>query len=97
MLQFTYKVNKKEGSIMKFTFDYEETLVRRVVVDASCLSDAITQIEHMIENEEIVLGAEDFAGGEIRMPLGENFLPQLRDCGASVESKEDMDIVIDFW
>lgn len=82
---------------MKFTFDYEETLARRITVDASCLSDAITQIEHMIENEEIVLGAEDFVGGEIRMPLGENFLPQLRFCGESMESEDDVDVVIDFW
>jgi hypothetical protein len=82
---------------MKFVFDYEETLTRRVVIDADCLSDALHEIERRIEDEEIVLGAEDFAGGEIRMPLEENFLPQLRLCGEDVKNKNDMDIVVDFW
>ena len=82
---------------MKFTFDYEETLTRRVTIDASCLSEAIAQIEQMIEDEEIVLGAEDFAGGEIRMPLESNTLPQLQLCGESVENKSGLDIVVDFW
>lgn len=82
---------------MKFTFDYEETLTRRVIIDASCLSEAITRIERMIEDEEIVLGAEDFASGEIRMPLEENYLPQLQLCGEAVKNKSDMDIVVDFW
>lgn len=82
---------------MKFTFDYEEILQRRVVIEADCLSDALHEIERRIENEEIVLGAEDFAGGQISMPLDENFLPQLRDCGESVENKSNLDIVVDFW
>ena len=82
---------------MKFTFDYEETLTRRIVIDADCLSDALHEIERRIENEEIVLGAEDFAGGQISMPMAENYLPQLRDCGEDVENKDDLDIVVDFW
>jgi len=82
---------------MKFTFDYEETLTRRVTIDATRLSEAIARIEQMIENEEIVLGAEDFAGGEIRMPLEENYFPRLQSCGEAVKDKSDMDIVIDFW
>ena len=48
---------------MKFVFDYEETLTRRVVIDANCLSDALHEIERRIEDEEIVLGSEDFVGG----------------------------------
>ena len=82
---------------MKFTFDYKETLVRRITIDASCLSEAITRIEQMIDDEEIILGIEDFAGGEIRMPLEDNMLPQLQFCGEAVENKNDMDIVVDFW
>jgi len=82
---------------MKFTFDYEETLLRRVVIDAETMADAIQEIERRIDAEEIVLGAEDFAGGELRMPLEENFLPQLRDCGDLVKNKNDLDLVVDFW
>jgi hypothetical protein len=82
---------------MKFTFDYEETLTRRIVIEENTLAAAITQIERMIEDEEIVLGAEDFAGGEIRMPLEENYLPQLQLCGEAVKNKSEMDIVVDFW
>ena len=82
---------------MKFTFDYEEILTRRVIIDADNLADAIKEIERRIEDEEIILGAEDFAGGEIRMPLDVNFLPQLRHCGESMDSVQNLDIVIDFW
>jgi len=82
---------------MKFVFDYEETLTRRVVIDADCLSDALHEIERRIEDEEIILGAEDFAGGQISMPMEENFLPQLNHCGESVKDINDLDIVVDFW
>lgn len=82
---------------MKFTFDYEETLTRRVVIEANCLSEAIDEIERRINDEEIVLCAEDFAGGTIKMPLEENHLPQLQHYGESMENKQGLDIVIDYW
>lgn len=82
---------------MKFTFDYKETLVRRIVIEADTMADAIQEIERRIDAEEIVLDSEDFVGGEITMPLDENFLPQLRNCGEDVENKNDLDIVVDFW
>lgn len=82
---------------MKFTFDYEETLMRRVTIDANSLKDAITEIERRIDDEIIILGAEDFVMGKISMPLEENFLPQLQVCGEDIKDKQDMDIVIDIW
>ena len=82
---------------MKFVFDYEETLTRRVVIDADCLSDALHEIERRIEDEEIILGAEDFVGGQISMPVEENFLPQLRRYGDDVEDAKGLDLVVDFW
>lgn len=82
---------------MKFTFNYKETLVRRVIIEADSMADAIQEIERRIDAEEIVLNSEDFVGGEITMPLNENFLPQLRNCGEDVENKNDFDIVVDFW
>lgn len=82
---------------MKFVFDYTETLTRRIEIDEDNLSRAITEIERRIDNEEIVLGAEDFVGGEIVMPLVENFLPSLKLYGEDVEKKEGLDIVVDFW
>ena len=82
---------------MKFTFDYEETLTRRVVIDADDLADALQEIHRRINEEEIVLCAEDFAGGTIKMPLEENHLPQLQHYGESMENKQGLDIVIDYW
>ena len=82
---------------MKFTFDYKETLERRVVIEADTMADAIQEMERRIDAEEIVLDSGDFVGGEIAMPLDENFLPQLRDCGENVEDKDDLDIVVDYW
>jgi hypothetical protein len=82
---------------MKFTFNYKETLERRVVIEADTMADAIQEIERRIDAEEIVLNSEDFAGGEITMPLNENYLPRLRNCGEDVENKLDLDLVVDFW
>ena len=82
---------------MKFTFDYEETLTRRVVIDADNLAEAINEIERRINDEEIVLDAEDFAGGEIRMPLDANRLPQLQYYGESMKDIQGLDILIDYW
>lgn len=82
---------------MKFTFDYEETLSRRIHVEADTLAEAIKEVESRIEKEQIVLCAEDFAMGKITMPLEENFLPQLEKYGDLVENKEGLDIVIDYW
>lgn len=82
---------------MKFVFDYEETLLRRVTIDADSLADAIKELEHQIDNEIIVLNSEDFVGGKIRMPLAENFLPQLQLCGESIKDKANLDIVIDIF
>ena len=69
---------------MQFVFDYEETLIRRIIVDADCLSNAIKEVERRIEDEEIILTSEDFASGQISMPLEENYFPQLRHCGNDV-------------
>lgn len=82
---------------MKFTFDYEETLSRRIHIEADTLAEAIKEVESRIEKEQIVLCAEDFAMGKITMPLEENFLPQLEKYGDLVENKEGLDIVIDYW
>ena len=81
---------------MKFTFDYEETLTRRIVVDADDLAKAIQELHRRLDDEEIVLGAEDFAGAEIRMPLYENRLPRL-ECFGCEEKVEGLDIVVDYW
>ena len=82
---------------MRFTFDYEETLTRRVVIDADDLADALQEMYRRIDEEEIVLCAEDFAGGTIKMPLEENHLPQLQHYGENMENKQGLDIVIDYW
>lgn len=82
---------------MKYTFEYEETLQRRIVIEADGLNNAIKEINRRIEDEEIVLCAEDFAGGKISMPLSENTFPRLERYGEDVKDKESLDLVIDCW
>ena len=82
---------------MKFTFDYKETLERRVTIEANSLAEAILEIERRIEQEEIVLDAEDFAGGEITMPLEQTFFPRLERYGEVVKDLEGLDFVINCW
>lgn len=84
---------------MKFTFDYEETLTRRINVDADNLGDAIAAIRSMIDNETIVLGAEDFCTGKISLPLEANspYYVRVERCGETVKDVSDLDIVIEEW
>ena len=80
---------------MKFVFDYEETLCRRVTIDCDSMEEAIAEIKRRIDDQEIVLDSEDFVGGEISMPLDCNFFPRLREMGQTVKDKADLDIVVD--
>lgn len=82
---------------MKFTFDYKETLERRVTIEADSLAEAIREINRRIMQEEIVLDAEDFAGGKITMPLDANPFPRLEFCGEVEKDLEGLDLVIDCW
>lgn len=84
---------------MKFVFDYEETLIRRVSVNADNLGDAIATIRAMIDNEIIVLNSEDFCGGRITLPLSENspYYVRVEKCGETVKDVSDLDIVIEEW
>lgn len=84
---------------MKFVFNYEETLSRRVSVDADNLGDAIVAIRNMIDNETIVLGSEDFLAGKISLPLMENspYYVRIEKCGETVKDISDLDIVIEEW
>lgn len=82
---------------MKYVFDYEETLVRRVEICADNLGDAINEMHRRIDEEEIVLSAEDFASGKISMPLEENRYMSLTNYGDPVEKQEGLDLEIDWW
>lgn len=50
---------------MKFKVHIEETLSKDVIVDAETRQNARAMIEEKIENEEIVLSADDFTGCRI--------------------------------
>lgn len=50
---------------MKFKVHIEETLSKDVIVDAETRQDARAMIEEKIENEEIVLSADDLTGCRI--------------------------------
>lgn len=82
---------------MKFTFDYRETLERRVVIEAKTLAEAISEVEHRIKDAEIVLDANDFVGGELIMPLEINSFPRLEHNEETVKNSEEFDLVLDCW
>ena len=82
---------------MKFTFDYTETLSRRVIIEAKSFVDAAKEITRRIDAEEIVLDAEDFMGGEITMPLEENSFPRIQLNGEIMKDNKGIDILIDCW
>ena len=57
---------------MKFKVHIEETLSKDVIVHAQSSHDARAMIEDKIENEEIVLSADDFSGCRIIEVMKEN-------------------------
>ncbi len=84
---------------MKYIFNYEEVLQRRVEIHADNLGEAIIEMHRRINDEEIVLCAEDFAGGKLSMPVDCNAMIRITDEGESMsaEAVSCMDIEIDWW
>jgi len=89
----------KVGSEMKFVFDYEETLSRRVAIESDNLGDALNELRDRIDKAMIVLDASDFIVGKISLPLEKNspyFIRVERD-GEPVKDVEGLDIVLEEW
>ena len=84
---------------MRYVFDYEETLTRRIEIHADNLGEAILEMHRRINDEEIVLNSEDFAGGKLSMPVECNPMVRVMDEGESMsdEAVSCMDIEIDWW
>ena len=83
---------------MKYVFDYEETLSRRVTVDALDLADALQQLHKAIDDCTLVLNADDFLAAAVRMPIKDNpYIVRIENCGEVVENSKDFDIVLEEW
>lgn len=82
---------------MKYTFDYEETLMRRVEVYADNLGDAIVKIHQQIDNQKLVLGGDDWVGSKLSIPVEVNPMVRVTDEGKEVEDVSCMDIEVDWW
>lgn len=82
---------------MEFVFDYEETLARRVTIEAHSFMDAIDILKNQIDNQELVLDSSDFISAEIKMPLEENYLPQVQIYGEKLKDERGFEIMVDFW
>lgn len=50
---------------MKFKVHIEETLSKDIIVEAETRQDARAMIEERVNNEDIVLSADDFSGCRI--------------------------------
>ena len=57
---------------MKFKVHIEEILSKDVIVEAETRQDARAMIEAKIDNEEIILSADDFTGCRIIEVIKEN-------------------------
>lgn len=84
---------------MIYTFDYEETLSRRIKIEAKDLSTALTELVRRIDTQEIVLNADDFLTGQISAPLYENkYTLGIENCGDPIDSdKGDWSVVLETW
>ena len=60
------------GGRMKFKVHIEEILSKDVIVEAETRQDARAMIEAKIDNEEIILSADDFTGCRIIEVIKEN-------------------------
>ena len=82
---------------MKYTFDYEETLQRRVEVYADNLGEAILKIRNQVDNQELVLSGDDWIGSKLSIPAEVNPMVRITDEGKEIEDVSCMDIEIDWW
>lgn len=82
---------------MLYTFEYEETLSRKVKISANNLGEAIVEMERRIRDEEIVLSADDFYGAKLSMPVDENAFISVLDEGERIKDDDCMTIEIDWW
>lgn len=55
----------------EFTIEIEEKLSRHVTVKADSLAEAISKVEDLYNNQEIVLDSNDYQGVSIREVSGE--------------------------
>lgn len=83
---------------MKYVFEYEETLMRTITIEADSLVQALTEIDKRIENADIVLDSGDFLGGKISMPLDRNkYTVDIEKDFESVTDRENYSIVLESW
>ena len=82
---------------MKFVFDYEETRVARLEIEASDLGEAIDKVFKGIDEGKYKCRQKDFVGGTLKMPLDQNFLPYVERFGERVEESKECDIVLHYW
>ena len=81
---------------MIYTFEYEETLSRRVRIQGDNLAEALTELYRRLEHEELVLSGDDFCGAKVTMPLEENPFLKLMEEGEEVKDLCH-DLEIDWW
>jgi hypothetical protein len=83
---------------MKYVFEYEETLMRTVTIDADSLTTALARLTKMVENADIVLSGDDFLMARILMPLNLNkYNIDIEKDAQSVSNKEDYSVVLEAW
>ena len=81
---------------MKYTFEIEETLTRRVAIEGDTLDEALREFYTQFENQEIVLTADDFAGAQLSLIPEKSWVCDVERDGEPID-KEGIAIVIDYW
>lgn len=82
---------------MKYTFEIEETLMRRVTIEGDTLDEALREFYTKFESEKIVLDAEDFCGAKLSLIPDESSICRIEKLGEPVEQPYDYAVVIDYW
>lgn len=81
---------------MKYTFEIEETLMRRVTIEGDTLDEALREFYTKFEAQEIVLDANDFAGAQLSLIPEKSWVCDVKRDGEPVE-QEGLAIIIDRW
>ena len=82
---------------MKYTFEIEETLMRRVTIEGDTLDEALREFYSKYEKDEIVLSAADFCEGKLSLIPDESSICRIEKLGKPVEQPYDYAVVIDYW
>jgi len=80
--------------LMKYIFDYEETRLKILEIEANSFLDACAQVKELVQDDDIVT-PDDFLCAKLILPCKDNHFIVEQD-GREINYKE-LDVTVEQW